>query len=77
MSCSCLKLVYDDYYIPIPSLSLQFSTMRANMKLRENVLDLEHRLSDESLMLIEEYNQRIEVCAMKNRLLLIANNNMM
>jgi len=44
-----------------PSFVEHFSTMRANMKLRENVLDLEHRLSDESLMLIEEYNQRIEV----------------
>lgn len=31
------------------------------MKVREDVSQLELRLSDESLELIEEYNQRIEV----------------
>ena len=35
--------------------------MRVNMKLREDVSMLQLRLSDESLELITEYNQRIEV----------------
>ncbi|XP_057289644.1 SKI2 subunit of superkiller complex protein-like [Hydractinia symbiolongicarpus] len=43
------------------SFSEHFNLMRANMKVREDVSQLELRLSDESLELIEEYNQRIEV----------------
>jgi len=38
-----------------------FSTVRGNMKMKEDVLQLELQLSDESLDLMQEYHQRIQV----------------
>ncbi|XP_031567069.1 helicase SKI2W-like isoform X2 [Actinia tenebrosa] len=52
-----------------PKLKQHFSLVRNEITLRENLNHLQFLLSDDSLQLIKEYNQRIEICTIQKLLL--------
>jgi len=52
----------------------QFTEMSRNMKVKEDYRHLKYLLSDESLMLLPEYQQRVQVGGVTNYRLLICSN---